>query len=211
MSNSRNQSTPPAPPSATAQTSPSPDPGMARGDRDEPRSDTRPGDNRAFSTRDWEQANAPTDPERRRMMRERWNAAYLPNLPKKEGFHRFWCSSTHPTDTVARRIALGYRVLTLDDVKGTGWAPEQSSVKDASAPDNVVRWREMVGMECPVDLYLEHLREFHHDQPRDMVRDIYAPLEETADRVRESGGRVEFGEGFQEMARYRRQDFQFET
>lgn len=186
------------------------DPGMSKQDRDQDRDDTRPGDNRAYSAREWDQANAPTDPDRRRAFRERWNQTHLPNLPKKDGWHRVWASTNHPTDTVARRIALGYRVLTLDDVKGSGWNPEQASVKDATPADNVVRWREMVGMECPEELYQEAMREWHHDQPLDMVRDIYAPLEETADRVRESGGRVEFGEGFKEMLRFRRQDRQFE-
>ncbi len=211
MSNNRNQSTPPVPLSTASHTSPSPDPGMSRGDRDEPRSDTRPGDNRAFSAREWDQANVPSSPEQRRAMRERWNQAYLPNLPKKDGWHRCWVSTNHPTDTPARRVMLGYTILTLDDLKGTGWAPEQASVKDGSSPDNYVRWREMIGMQCPIDLFMEHMKEFHDDQPRDMVRDIYAPLEETADRARESGGRVEFGEGFREMMRFRRQDTQFET
>lgn len=183
---------------------------MARPARDAPRDDTRPGDNRAMSQRDWDTANAPTDPERRRAFREKWSQTHLPNLPKKDGWHRCWASSNHPTDTIARRIALGYRVLTMDDVKGSGWNPEQSSVKDAAPVDNVVRWREMVGLEIPQDEYLQYMREFHHDQPLDMARDIYAPLQETADRVRDSGGRVELGDGFQEMMRRRRSDTQFE-
>lgn len=184
---------------------------MARPDRDAPRSDARRGENRALSQREWETANAPTDPERRRAFREKWSATHLPNLPKKDGWHRCWISTNHPTDTVARRIALGYRILTLDDVKAAGWNPEQSSVKDAAPVDNVVRWREMVGAEIPEDEYYQIMREFHHDQPLDMMRDIYAPLEETADRVRESGGKVEFGDGFQEAMRGRRRsDVQFE-
>ncbi len=187
-----------------------PDPRMARPDRDEPRSDGRGGDNRAFSNRDWEQANQPTDPERRRALREKFAQTHLPNLPKKDGFHRCWISTSHPTDTVARRVALGYRLLTMDDVRADGWAPEHSSVKDGGTVDNLVRWREMVGAEIPQDFYIELMREFHHDLPRDMARDIYAPLEETAQRVSEAGGRVELGDGFQEMMRHRRSDTQFE-
>lgn len=165
---------------------------------------------RAMSQRQWDEANAPTDPERRRKFREKWAQTHLPNLPKKPGWHRAWVSSQHPTDTIARRVALGYKILTLADVEGTGWAPEQSSVKDGGNPDNVVRWREMVGVEIPEEEYQAIMREFHHDQPLDMARDIYAPLEDTAARIREGGGRVEMAEGFREMIRHRRSDRQFE-
>ena len=182
---------------------------MAR-DRDQERSDARPGDDRAFSRRDWEQANAPTDPERRRIFREKWAQTHLPNLPKKDGWHRCWVSTTHPTDTPARRIALGYRVITIDDLKGAAWAPEASSVKDGSAVDGAVRWREMLGMECTEDQYQEYMREFHADQPRDMARDIYAPLQSMAEEIRDRGGKIELGDGFADMARFRRQDRQFE-
>lgn len=203
--NDKTQTSPPAavPPEAS-------DPRMARPDRDAPHDDRRGGENRAYSNRDWEEANRPTDPEKRRAFRERWAQTHLPNLPKKPGMHRCWVSSTHPTDTPARRVALGYRVLTLDDVKGSGWNPEQASVKDGASVDNVVRWREMVGMEWPEEDYQAYCREFHVDLPRDMARDIYAPLQETADRVREAGGTVELGDGFREMMRFRRADREFE-
>ncbi len=95
-------------------------------------------------------------------------------------------------------------------MKDSGWAPEQASVKDGGAVDNVVRWREMVGMEIPEDLYQQGMREWHHDLPRDMARDIYAPLEETAQRISEAGGRVEMGDGFRDMMRFRRADREFE-
>lgn len=179
-------------------------------DRDAPRSDDRGGANREFGNREWEHANAPTDPERRRAFRERWSQTHLPNLPTKDGEHRCWVSTNHPTDTPARRIALGYRVLMLDDVKGQGWNPEESSVKDGSATDGVVRWREMIGMSCPMEMFLQYMREFHHDQPLDMARDIYGGLEQAAAEVRDRGGRIELGEGLQEMARHRRAPTQFE-
>lgn len=186
------------------------EPRMARPDRDAPHSDSRGGDGRALSQREWETANAPTDPDRRRAFRERWSATHLPNLPTKAGWHRCWVSTNHPTDTPARRIALGYSVLTLEEVKGSSWAPEADSVKDGGSIDGAVKWREMLGMQCPEELYQQYMREFHHDQPRDMARDIYAGLNQTADEVRERGGRIELGDGFQEMMKYRRPDRQFE-
>lgn len=175
------------------------------GDRDRGRYNSR-----EFTNRDWEDANAPTDPARRRAFRERWSATHLPNLPKKEGWHRCWVSTTHPTDTPARRIALGYRIVELKDVEGAGWAPEAASVKDGSAIDGAVRWREMIGMECTQEDYIDYMREFHADLPRDMARDIFEPLQETAERVTDAGGRVTFGDGFKETMKFRRPPSQFE-
>jgi hypothetical protein len=180
-------------------------------DRDAPHEDRRSGSSREFTNRDWEVANAPTDPERRRALREKWNQTFLPNLPKKEGWHRCWVSTNHPTDTPARRLGLGYRVLKLEDIRDTaGWSPEASSVKDGGAVDGAVRWREMIGMEIPEEEYQAFMREFHHDQPREMASAIYGGLEDTADQVRQQGGRIELGDGFQEIARHRRAPQQFE-
>lgn len=168
---------------------------------------------REFSNRDWEQANAPTDRARRRIFRERWAQTHLPNLPKKEGFHRFWCSTSHNTDTVARRIALGYRVITLDQLQkeGNDWAPEAASTKDASNPAGEVKWREMIGMEIPEELYQEYMREFHHDAPYDMVQDIYDPILAMKERAEDAGGHVQVGsEWSRELAKFKRAPRQFE-
>jgi hypothetical protein len=185
-----------------------PDARLSR-DRDAPRSDARGGEERVFSNRDWEEANAPTDPERRRALRERWSQSLLPNLPKKDGWHRCWCSTTHPSDTVARRIAVGYTLLKMEDIATAGWAPQAESVKDGEFA-GAVRWREMIGMQIPQDQYLEIMRELHHDLPLDMARDIYGGLQQGAEEIRDRGGKVEFGDGFQEMGRFRRAPTQFE-
>lgn len=181
---------------------------LARPNREDAHRDDRGGDNREFTNRDWERENQPTDPERRRKFREKWMANHLPNLPKKDGWHRCWVSESHALDTPQRRLGLGYRFVKEDDLKTEGWA--MNSVKDARAVDGVVRVREMCAMECTQEDYITLMREFHHDQPRDMARDIYGGLEQTASEVRDRGGKVELGDGFQEMARFRRAPTQFE-
>lgn len=188
------------------------DPRLNR-DRDEPRADRDNRNSREFSNRDWEEANAPSDRARRRAFRERWAQTHLPNLPKKEGWHRFWCSTNHPTDTVARRIALGYKLLSLDQLakEGNQWAPEQASVKDAGSADGLVHWREMVGMEIPEDLYQDYMREFHHDLPYDAVQDIYDPIVAMKERAEDAGGNVQIGsEWSRELAKFKRSPKQFE-
>lgn len=182
-------------------------------ERDAPRADYRGGEERAFSQREWDVANAPTDPDRRRAFREKWASTHLPNLPKKAGLHRCWVSVNHPTDTPERREAAGYRYINPDDLKAQGWTPQaQRPGKDGTSVEGAgtVRWREMVGMECDEELYQQYMREFHHDMPRDQVRDIYAPLNELGERAAEQGGRLDLGDGIREAMKYRKPNRQFE-
>ena len=165
---------------------------------------------REFTNRDWAAANAPTDPERRRRLRERLEQTHLPNLPRKEGWHRCWVSTSHSTDTVATRINFGYRTLKKSDMENANWLPQDNSVKDGSNLDDTVRWREMIGMELPEELYQELMRELHHDLPADRARSIYDPLAEIEERIKEQGGKMELGDGFREMARFVRSPKQFE-
>jgi hypothetical protein len=184
-----------------------------RGDREEPRSNARTGSDREFTNRDWEIENAPSDPERRRKFRQRWASTYLPDLPTKDGWHRCWCSTTHGTDTIARRLALGYRILKQEELTAEGWDfANYSSSKDVAALDGNVRWREMIAMECPEELYQETMREFHHDLPYDMARDIYAPFTDgrVAEQITQAGGRIQMTDGSREFIKFRRPPRQFE-
>lgn len=139
--------------------------------------------------RDWEE-NGPSDPERRRAFREKWQQTYLPNLPKAIGWHRCWVSTSNNTDTPARRMALGYTFVTKEDIKGAGWEPEAVSVKDGSYLDGAIRWREMVAMQCPEELYQEYMREFHYEMPREAVADIFEPLAAINERGKRQGAKV---------------------
>lgn len=153
------------------------------GDRDN--YSTRSGDRREA----WDE-NGPRDPARRRAFREKWMTTYLPNLPKKEGWHRFWASTTNSSDTPQRRLALGYTFVSEEELMGEGWFPEAQSVKDGSALNGAVRWREMIAMQIPEDQYQEIMQEFHYDMPREAVADIFEPLAELHERGKSQGARV---------------------
>ena len=66
-----------------------------------------------------------TDPERRRMIRMRFEEAVLPNLPRREGWHRIWISTTHNYDTPQFRLGLGYHFCTYEQLGREGWAVDQ--------------------------------------------------------------------------------------
>lgn len=146
--------------------------------------------------RDYQQ----TDPERRRKIRDSWGNSGLPNLPVQNGWHACWVSTTHLTDTVERRKAFGYVLITPDEVKAAGWSPNMEAVKDGEFA-GAVRWREMIGMKVPMDLHIDYMREFHLDQPQDQARGILEGIDKLADEVRGKGGRITLDEGMAEMRR----------
>lgn len=151
----------------------------------------------------WDE-NGPRDPARRRAFREKWMTTYLPNLPKKAGWHRFWASTTNSSDTPQRRLALGYRFVQEADLVNEGWFPEATSVKDGSRLEGAVKWREMVAMEIPEAQYQEIMQEFHYDMPREAVGDIFEPLAELNERGKSQGARVTMTEdldGIRQMYR----------
>jgi hypothetical protein len=177
--------------------------------RDEPHGIEERMNEREFTRGEWDQAKEDTDPERRARIREVLSQTLLPGLPKKNGWHRCWVSTTHPSDTPHRRQQLGYKFVMYDDVREAGWASDQDAVKDGSGK-GAVMWREMVAMEIPQQEWLYLMRELHHDAPRDMARGITDGLEELAASAKEKGGRVTLDSGFGEIGEFVRPPRQFE-
>lgn len=180
-------------------------------DRDDGYADRNAGDTRFSDHREAWDENGPRDPARRRAFREKWMTTYLPNLPKKAGWHRFWASTSNPSDTPQRRLALGYTFVQEEELKGEGWFPEAASVKDGGTMDGAVKWREMVAMQVPEELYQEIMQEFHYDMPRDAVANIFEPLAALDERAKMQGGKVTLTEdldGVRRMFRNRRPKFE---
>jgi hypothetical protein len=183
---------------------------LQRSARDEPHGSEERDHEHEFTRAEWERAKENTDPERRGRIREVLSQTLLPGLPKREGWHRCWVSTTHPSDTPHRRQQLGYRFVMYDDVREAGWASDQNAVKDG-AGKGAVMWREMVAMEVPNRDFLEIMRELHHDAPRDMARGITDGLEELAANAKEKGGRVTLDSGFGDLGEFVRPPRQFES
>lgn len=181
-----------------------------RPDRDEPHEDERLRRDHEYTDADWRQAREHTDPERRRKIREVYSQTLLPDLPRKAGFHRCWVSTTHSMDTPERRLALGYAFVMRGDLTGALFKPSDSSAKDGEMK-GAVMWREMVAMECPVDLAYDLMREFHHDAPREMASDIYESLQALQETAGGKGSRIDLEEGFREAAKFVRPPRQFEV
>lgn len=165
-----------------------------------------------FSNEDWERAAGHTDPERRRAIRAHFEDATLPNLPKKDGWHRCWVSTTHDKDTPQRRTRLGYRFIKYEDVLYDGWTADEYAVKDAqNVFHGCVMWREMIAMETDEDNFIAIMRELHHDQPMEQARGIYDSLDAAGEELRDKGGRTTMAPGMETLRQFTKPPKQFMT
>jgi len=183
-----------------------------RDDRDGDLEIARGASSRTYSNEDWARARVPTDPERRRILNQRYSDALLPSLPQTEQWHRCWISTTNPADTPDQRRSVGYRFCSAEQLASEGWKVDEFAVKDArNIYTGCVMRREMIAMEIPMKEFHEHMREYHHDQPQDQARQIYENLQAAAEPVRAAGGRTSMAPGFEDMARFTRPPSQFTT
>lgn len=172
----------------------------------------RGGSGRAYTQEDWSRAMMPTDPERRRMIRMRFEEAVLPNLPKREGWHRIWISTTHNYDTPQFRLGLGYHFCTYEQLGREGWAVDQYAVKDSrNVYSGCVMWREMIAMETDLANWFAIMRELHHDQPYEQARSIYDTIDAAGEQVRAMGGRTMMSPGMESLRTFTRPPSQFMT
>lgn len=140
------------------------------------------------------------DLERRRKLRELWDERILPDLPDNTEWHRCWVSTNHPIDTPQRRKRFGYRFVPVDDVRAQGWSADMEAVKDGQF-SGCVMWRELVGMEIPMQTYFDYMHIYHFDMPQEQARSIVENLDALDDRMRGKGGRVELEEAMETMRR----------
>ena len=172
----------------------------------------RGGSRGAYGNEEWERAAQRTDPERRRRMQEIFNDSVLPNLPKRDGMHRCWVSTTHNSDTPQRRMRLGYWFYRHEDAQRENWHADEYAVLDAqSIYKGCLMWREMIAMETDEENAQMIMREVHHDRPMDQERGIYEQIEAAGQQIRDMGGRTTMAPGMDRLRQFVRPPRQFET
>lgn len=101
-----------------------------------------------------------SDDERLDMLRQSMFQSSLPDLPKKEGMHRCWLTTTNPRDSVPMRERLGYRLLREADVPGFEFA-----VTKGGQYDGCIMVNEMIAAELPTRLFERYMANNHHQEP----------------------------------------------
>jgi hypothetical protein len=139
-----------------------------------------------------------SDEERVEMFRQQFFQSHLPDLPKVDGWHLCWLTTTNPRDSIQARMRLGYQPLRAEDVPG--W--EYVTVKTGEW-QGFIGVNEMLAFKLPMSLYEKFMREAHHDAPmreEEKLRDTAQFLSEQAAGQK---SRIEQGDGTALLGRTR--------
>jgi hypothetical protein len=105
--------------------------------------------------------------ERLRMWRDELTQSALPKLPKLDGWHLCWLSTTNAYDTIDQRTRLGYVPVKADELPGY----KDNRVKSAEHV-GFISCNEMLLFKLPMDLYQDLMKLNHHDIPREEAEKI---------------------------------------
>lgn len=151
-------------------------------------------ENRAMQDRASTENRTISDDERVEMFRQQFHQSSLPDLPKLDGWHLCWLTTTNPRDSIQMRIRLGYEPVKPEDVPG--W--EYATLKTGDW-QGFIGVNEMLAFKLPISLYEKYMREAHHDAPlreEEKLTDTQDFLEQQA---RASKSRVDMGDGNREF------------
>ena len=151
-------------------------------------------ESRAMQDRVSTQNRTLSDDERVEMFRQQFHQSSLPDLPKLDGWHVCWLTTTNPRDSIQMRIRLGYEPVKPEDVPG--W--EYATLKTGDW-QGFIGVNEMLAFKLPISLYEKYMREAHHDAPlreEEKLTDTQDFLEQQA---RASKSRVDMGDGNREI------------
>jgi len=101
-----------------------------------------------------------SDEERVEMFRQQFFQSSLPDLPKIDGYHLCWLTTTNPRDSIQARIRLGYEPVKPEDIPG--W--EYATLKTGDYA-GLIGVNEMVAFKIPLSLYEKFMQEAHHNAP----------------------------------------------
>lgn len=107
--------------------------------------------------------------ERRAMLRRDWVQEVLPTPPEIQGFHTCWLSTTASTDSIYKRMQIGYTPVTMKDVPGFN----PSLATGEGEFEGCVACNEMLLFKIPMQTYQDMMAIYHHDMPQEQEGAIY--------------------------------------
>ena len=158
---------------------------------------------RAMVDRAATESRALSDDERVEMFRQQFHQSSLPDLPKLDGWHTCWLTTTNPRDSIHMRMRLGYEPLKPEDVPG--WEYVTLKTGDWTGFIGV---NEMLAFKLPISLYEKYMQEAHHDAPMREEEKLTDTAEFMEQQARASGSRMDAGDGMTEIGQ--RRDARFE-
>ncbi len=135
-----------------------------------------------------------SDAERLEAFRAQMFQTSLPQLPKMEGYHLCWLTTTNQRDTIQMRQMWGYELIKSSEIPGF----EAVSLKTGDYA-GCIGVNEMVAAKLPLRLYEMYMTEAHHKLPQDEEDKLRATLEVIEQEARAKGAKVLAGEGNRQL------------
>jgi hypothetical protein len=164
------------------------------------------GDNResrAMVDRAATQSRALSDDERVEMFRQQFHQSSLPDLPKLEGWHTCWLTTTNSRDSIHMRMRLGYEPLKPEDVPGWDYV----TIKTGDWV-GFIGVNEMLAFKLPLSLYEKYMQEAHHDAPLREEEKLTDTADFMEQQARASKSRIDKGDGMTEFGQNRKAQFE---
>jgi hypothetical protein len=135
-----------------------------------------------------------SDDERIEMFRQQFYQSQLPDLPKIDGYHTCWLTTTNPRDSIQMRIRLGYEPITAADVPGWDYVTLKTGEYAGMIGVN-----EMVAFKLPMRLYQAFMQEAHFHAPNREAEKLTAMADTLRDQAEQLGGKLIEGDGYQAL------------
>ena len=127
-----------------------------------------------------------TAAERRRFFREEWQQSTLPLPPEIKGWHVCWLSTNHPSDTIHKRLKLGYKLVKRDEVPG--FDVEKGVQSAANQYSDYVTCNELILAKIPMEKYQDAMAYFHHEAPLEEEGAIRTKMKGQIEEVNHEAG-----------------------
>lgn len=129
--------------------------------------------------------------------RQNMYTGVLPDLPEMPGYHVCWLSTTHPSDTIAKRLHMGYELISLAEYPALAHA----SVKTGEYA-GCIGINEMIAARIPEELYQGYMEIAHHEAPRDLEESQVRKVDDLGEAARrEKTALIVEGDGNEDMRR----------
>lgn len=138
-----------------------------------------------------------SDDQRVEMFRQQFQDTLLPNLPKQDGYHVCWLTTTNPRDTIQQRLRMGYELVKAADIPG--W--EHASLKTGEWV-GCIGVNEMIAARIRLDLWNRMMHAVHHDAPRAEEERMAETARMIRERLQSAGGpetELYEGDGYEEL------------
>ena len=149
---------------------------------------------RASQNREVTENREVSDDDRVEMFRHQFFQSALPDLPKIDGYHTCWLTTTNPRDTIQARARLGYEPVKPEDVPG--W--EYATIKTGEYA-GFIGVNEMLAFKLPMSLYKRYMQAVHYDAPNQEEERLLGATESMREQAERAGSRMDEGDGISAM------------